>query len=72
MSFQKELFNQYNVVFKNNPPLIVWAKNYETTVVDGIDKIKFINTYIDTRIEYINSIEILYIETKRYSVLLDV
>ena len=40
MSFNKELFNQYIVNFKNNQPLTVWAKNYEIIALDnGIDRI---------------------------------
>ena len=55
MKFKQELFNQYIVNFKNNPPLSIWAKNYEVVALEnGIDRIEFIDSYIDTRIDYIN------------------
>ena len=73
MSFNKELFNQYIINFKNNQPLTVWAKNYEIIALDnGVDRIEFIDTHIDSRINYINSNEVLYIETKRCNIALEV
>ena len=73
MSFNTELFNQYIIHFKNNQPLTIWAKNYEITALDnGVDRIEFIDTHIDSGISYINSKEVLYIETKRYNIALEV
>lgn len=69
-SSSQNLFNQYIIKFKNNPPAIIWAKDYEIVVKDGVEQIKLIDTHKDYKIGYINLSEVLYITTARCNVAL--
>lgn len=71
MSFKDELFNQYTVHFKGRSPIVIYAKKFEKYIKDGVTMIEFIDTHISTRIEFVNSSEVYYIETTKYGVLLE-